>query len=1135
MPLQALPHMPDSLLHRFFSPPDTPSLLAYGIHDPWLVALSLLIAVSAAATGMYMADQAVRQKNGVLRRWAQVSGSLALGGGIWAMHFIGMLAFSLCAQAGYDPANTLVSMLPGIAAAAVALSLLGRSRVGVSQLVMGGVLTGLGICTMHYTGMAAMRSSLTLHYDPVLFGASLLVAMALSTVALWISTGMGGTRLQMRRGWHVVTGGVVMGCAIASMHYAGMAAATFTGDLPDHATWGDGKALALMITLITMICTALVVAVNGLLRYRDTMRRLRENESRMRTLMGTAVDGVITIDAHGIVQEFNPSAQRIFGWSSSEVVGRNVNMLMANPHRTAHDGYLSNYLRSGEAKIIGKGREVEGLRKDGSSFPMRLAIGHARWGSEDLFVGFVTDISDRKNMELALRKSEQQLRALISNMPGITYRAYPTQGWPMAFISDAVTRVTGYPASDFMGAQPMRLFGDLIHPDDIDRVTHDINAAVAAGERYLLEYRVLHRNGAIHWMWENGSSVRGDDGAVRWLDGVILDITERKHMEVELVESKERAEQAAEARAAFVANMSHEIRTPMNAILGFTDVLLQDTLAPSQRRHLDIVRSSARSLLRLLNEILDSAKLDRGVVELELTDFNLLALIDELSSTLGATARHKGLHLTIRYDDHLPHTFHGDELRVRQVLTNLLGNAIKFTEEGGVTLTVSGHEGQVQFSVSDTGIGIAPDRLDAIFDPFVQADVSMSRRFGGTGLGTTISKKLVELMGGTIRAESTLGEGSAFHVSLPLTAAVNRTASPATPRQRSDASLRALRILVADDVPQNLELLRLLLERQGHSLVMAADGSEAVALARAGHFDVILMDVQMPGMDGLQATEAIRRDEVRLERPRTPVIALTASVLDADRRAARTAGMDGFSSKPVDIVALSQEIAQVLRLPLDGAAAPAHTPPNAPLVLDAEQGLARWAGEHAVYQQALQQFVDEHAQSASTYTRLHAQGDLAGLRALAHRVCGVAANLGFVQLTALLKALEQAAVSGESLTLFQTLQTLPEALAACRHAVPQRQRMHTAPVPMDTPHQPWPEVRAQALALTDALAHNIRRGAVDDAMLNDLASTLDGHLPPKLVDRIRRALDDFDFEQANLHLTALLTRIDKQPDSPPQP
>jgi two-component system sensor histidine kinase/response regulator len=234
-------------------------------------------------------------------------------------------------------------------------------------------------------------------------------------------------------------------------------------------------------------------------------------------------------------------------------------------------------------------------------------------------------------------------------------------------------------------------------------------------------------------------------------------------------------------------------------------------------------------------------------------------------------------------------------------------------------------------------------------------------------------------------------------------------------------------------------------------------------------------------------------------------------------------------------VALSQEIAQVLRLPLDGAAAPAHTPPNAPPVLDAEQGLARWAGEDAVYQQALQQFVDEHAHSASTYTRLHANGDLAGLRALAHRVCGVAANLGFVQLTALLKALEQAAVSGESLTLFQTLQTLPEALAACRHAVPQRQIVHAAPVPVDTPHQPWPEVRAQVLALTDALAQNIRRGAVDDAMLNDLASALDGHLPPKLVDRIRRALDDFDFEQANLHLTALLARIDEQPDSPPQP
>lgn len=1125
--------MPETSLFSFFSPPDTPSLLSYGIYDPWLVALSLLTAVSAAATGMYMADQAARQKNNVLRRWAQISGSLALGGGIWAMHFIGMLAFSLCAQAGYDPATTMVSMLPGILAAAVALSLLGRTHVSFGQLAIGGILTGLGICTMHYAGMAAMRSTITLQYDPVLFSGSLVVAMALSAVALWISTGMGGTRLRMRRGWHVITGGVVMGCAIASMHYAGMAATTFSGGLPAHTTWGDGKALALMITLITMICTALVVAVNGLLRYRDTMRRLRENESRMRTLMGTAVDGVITIDARGIVQEFNPSAQRIFGWSSVEVVGRNVKMLMADPHRAAHDGYLGNYLRSGEAKIIGKGREVAGLRKDGTSFPMRLAIGHARWGSEDLFVGFVTDISDRKNMELALRKSEQQLRALISNMPGITYRAYPAEGWPMAFISDAVTRVTGYPASDFMGATPARLFADLIHPDDIARVTQEINTAVAQGDRYLLEYRMLHRDGAVHWMWENGSSVMGDDGQVRWLDGVILDITERKHMEDELVKSKERAEQAAEARASFVANMSHEIRTPMNAILGFTDVLLQDTLAPSQRRHLDIVRSSASSLLRLLNEILDSAKLDRGVVELELADFNLLALIDELSSTLGTAARQKGLHLTIRYDDQLPHAFHGDELRVRQVLTNLLGNAIKFTEKGGVTLEIRADNGQVHFSVCDTGIGIPPDRLEAIFDPFTQADVSMSRRFGGTGLGTTISKKLVELMGGTISAESTLDAGSAFHVRLPLAAPVNRNPTPLSSRQHPKPNLPALRILVADDVPQNLELLRLLLERQGHSLVTAADGAEAVTQAHAGLFDVILMDVQMPGMDGLQATEAIRQDEVRLARPRTPVIALTASVLDADRRAARAAGMDGFSSKPVDIVALSQEIARVLNLPATAdRTETGNRAQGAFPVLDAAQGLARWAGEQAVYQQALQRFVAEHAASAPAFVRLHADGNLAELRALAHRVCGVAANLGFVQLTTLLKALEQAAIAGDTPAISQALQALPGALAACRDAVPQ-QAVAIAPTVASVTHQSWAQARAHALALTDALATNLRRGAVDDAMLQELASTLDGHLPAKLVDRIQRALDDFDFEQASVYLNALLARIDEQPDTPP--
>ncbi len=961
-------------LLELFSPPNDPSLLGNGVYDPWLVALSLLVAIFSSWMGLQMAGQAAATKARSLRNTALLTGSLALGSGVWAMHFIGMLAFDLCTPVTYDQAVTIGSMLPSIAASFVAMTLIGRPHISGWQLISGGVLVGAGIGAMHYSGMAAMQSALAQRYDPWMFALSIVVAVVLATLALWIRFGLHSLAKSLSKNWRLFIGAVVMGCAIASMHYTGMAAARFVGTVPE-GSGGTSNAtfLALAISLITVAFTGFVMAANGLLRYLEMYRQQSHSESWLRTLLATAVDGVITLDADGQILEFNAAAERIFGWTTSEILGRNFSELV----ETTHHAGLRADLGKRQKDVIGTGDEMMGVRKDGSRVPIRRALGHARLADKDLFVCFVTDISEH-------RQREEDLRL-----------------------------------------------------------------------------------------------------------------------------AKERAEQAAAARAAFLANMSHEIRTPMNSILGFTDVLLHDELSPEQRRHLEIVRNAGRSLLRLLNGVLDTAKLDKGAVELELTDFDLLALIDELSSTLGSEARRKRLTLDIHFGSGVPRCIHGDELRIRQVLTNLLANAIKFTEQGKVDLIVDVQPGALLFCVRDTGMGIAPDRLSSIFEPFTQADASMSRRFGGTGLGTTISKQLVELMGGRIWAESTLGQGSAFYVLLPFVAA--RGAIAQTERMTHVPILPPLTILCVDDVAQNLELLSLLLSKQGHAVVSATNGGRALELVGQRHFDLVLMDVQMPEMDGLETTRRLRAAEAKSTARRTPVIAMTASVLNTDRQAARAADMDGFASKPVEPAALIVEIARVLGFLR--TAATAREPSTRP-VLDHIQGLQRWADNAAAYQQALQHLLVDCATVPKQLQQLAASEDLDSMRGLAHKTRGLAANLGAAQLTAALGELERASNADAAQTILSRLAQDFSAATAAIEGFLARQKLVVTESPTLAPEA--------AVAMGTQLLAALRRGAIDEASLAEFSTALSGCVPGDRLTQLRRAIDEFDFDVAQIRLIELL-------------
>jgi PAS domain S-box-containing protein len=741
---------------------------------------------------------------------------------------------------------------------------------------------------------------------PALLSTLIVVAVLFSYAVVELAGRTTAAAGRARLGW-MIGGSVATGIGIWSMYFITMLTFGLPTQLGGLAAvfWSAVCAVGGSFLCLWVVSKRLAATIE-----RRMQHRTREI-TRVVSVLDATSDYVATSDAEGRFLSINRAGRAMLGIAPDEDV-RSMTVLSTYPSRLR-----AQLMRDQFPSAMKEGSwsgETHFLHRNGHEIPVSLVgmVHRSSGGGVEFLSAVARDISEHVKVLDAIRDSEERFRQLAENIPEVFFVSAADLS-RIFYVSPAYENIWGQHVQELY--DDARAFLRPVHPDDVGRLTEAIGR-VQAGEIQTLEFRLVHPDGSIRWVLDRVVPVRNPQGDVYRIVGVARDFTE--HVAARETERTARvdAEMTAEAKSAFLANMSHEIRTPMSGILGMVELLRDTELTPEQRRSLDVINASGDALLAVLNDVLDLSKIEAGQLSLESIPFDLSSVVDATVRVLAARAFERGLELVCDVQSDVPRHVRGDPSRLRQVLTNLLGNAIKFTHHGEVVLSVrlargTPEEAAVEFAVRDTGIGISPEQIDRVFEPFGQADASTTRKYGGTGLGLSISRRLVGMMGGDISAESEVERGSTFRFELlfPIEVEV-----PALHLARRNVGLKGVRALVVDDNPTNRHLLQRMLSQAGADLGEASDVDKALEALRQGRregnpYQLLVSDVQMPGGDGFDLARIVRDDS---ELAGLAIMLLTSGGQRGDGARCREFGVSAYLLKPVSRVDLLESATAVM-------------------------------------------------------------------------------------------------------------------------------------------------------------------------------------------------------------------------------